>query len=372
MTRSHLSRFLAALRPIVASWRPAAAAQTPLVPIISGFRHWDHHWYFWLPGDPVYEAVEVMADARGLNAVPLVWVFFTERDGAKRQIHFYSDAAIAGVAGAPWRDIAFTMTGSDGEPRGVAASFADFNGRSVAIEASFSREARLVAMGAGLTNQAGHSADRHLLVFFRENNAFARSWRVAIAGADVAVPQPGQNRPAPFPAAYSHNIFVGRFPFGDEVATFNGARPGEEKDGVRFAPAGASGDYSAVLPDGSRVELIAAADVALRCYRHRDGAHALEIGFDPPLPSPAHFTVDVDSAFRLSFDGFRDLLAGSVHATRRDGAIVLDWRFEAPDWARTRPLRSSVFPSAGGARIELRPLRPGAERAVVRAGGATI
>ncbi|MGA2792383.1 MAG: hypothetical protein ABSE69_02450 [Roseiarcus sp.] len=358
MTSSHLSRFLAALRRRAAPSRPAAA-QTPLVPIVSGFRHSDHHWYLWLPGDPVYEAVEVIAAQRGANAVPLVWVFFTERDGPKRQIHFYNDAAIAGLAGAQWRDIAFTMTGSDGEPRGVAVSFADFKGRPVAIEASFGPGARLVAIGAGLTNQAGHSADRHLLLFFRERNAFARTWRVAIAGADVAVAQPGQNRPAPFPAAYSHNIFHGRFPFGDEVASFDGARPGEGKDVVRFAPAGAPGDYSAVLPDGTRVELVAGADAALRTYRHRDGPHALEIGFDPPLPSTVRFTADVVSAFRISFDGFHDLLSGRIHATRRDGAIILNWRFEAPDWTRAHPLRAAVFPSDGGARIELRPIRAG-------------
>ncbi len=69
--RSHLSRLLAALRPGSAPSRPAAA-QTPLVPIVSGFQHWDHHWYLWLPGDPVYEAVEVMAAERGPNAIPLV------------------------------------------------------------------------------------------------------------------------------------------------------------------------------------------------------------------------------------------------------------------------------------------------------------
>ena len=40
------------------------------------FHHWDHHWYIWLPGDPVFEAVEIMAAERGPNTNPLVWIFF--------------------------------------------------------------------------------------------------------------------------------------------------------------------------------------------------------------------------------------------------------------------------------------------------------
>ena len=34
----------------------AETAKAPLVPIVTFLSHWDHHWYIWLPGDPVYEA----------------------------------------------------------------------------------------------------------------------------------------------------------------------------------------------------------------------------------------------------------------------------------------------------------------------------
>jgi hypothetical protein len=49
---------------------PALAAAPP-VPIASFLHHWDHHWYIWLPGDPLYEAVEVVAAERGPNSAPL-------------------------------------------------------------------------------------------------------------------------------------------------------------------------------------------------------------------------------------------------------------------------------------------------------------
>ena len=43
---------------------PMTLSAKPLVPLLSFLQHWDHHWYAWLPGDPVYEAVEVMATER--------------------------------------------------------------------------------------------------------------------------------------------------------------------------------------------------------------------------------------------------------------------------------------------------------------------
>jgi len=46
------------------------ATAAPLVPIVSFLQHWDHHWYVWLPSDPVYEAVEIMAAERDPNRPP--------------------------------------------------------------------------------------------------------------------------------------------------------------------------------------------------------------------------------------------------------------------------------------------------------------
>jgi hypothetical protein len=56
---------------------------------------------------------------------------------------------------------------------------------------------------------------------------------------------------------------------------------------------------------------------------------------------------------------FRDLLAGKVQTARRGETIVLDWHFEAPDWTRNHPMRTTVqLGAAGAARIDLQPLRP--------------
>ena len=53
---------------------PVTASAKPLIPLLSFLQHWDHHWYAWLPGDPIYEAVEVMATERS-GQEPLVGVY---------------------------------------------------------------------------------------------------------------------------------------------------------------------------------------------------------------------------------------------------------------------------------------------------------
>jgi len=338
----------------------ATAADTPLVPIISLFHHWDHHWYLWLPGDPVYEAVEVMAAERAPNTSPLVWVFFTERDGPKHQVHYLNDSRLAAATGAVSREIALTMAGAEGGPRGVSVKLVDVQGRPVSIDVELAADARLTTRGAGLTNQIGHSADRLLLVFFREKHAYAQTWHVMIAGTDVAEPQPGQNHPVPFPAAYSSNIFVGGFPYGDRRVSFEAARRGEGGEIERFAFAGTPGTYRADLSNGTSIELEAAADAKLRGYRHRQGEHELEITFDPPLQSARRLSGEIDSGYRISLDGFRDLLVGNVQTARRGETIVLDWHFETPDWTRNHPMRTTVqLGDASATRIDLQPLRPG-------------
>ena len=351
--RRWIYRLLAAPVGVIAMLS-AATAETPLVPIVSSFHHWDHHWYIWLPGDPVYEAVEVMSRDRGPGAPPLVWVFFTERDGVKRQVHYFNDRRVAMAIGGQYRDIAFAMNETEGHAWSVAVALSDMNARHVAIDVQFSPYTQLVSQGAGLTNQIGHSGDRLLLVFYREKNAFASNWQVTVSGVNVAEPQPGQNHTAPFPAAYSSNIFVATFPFADRRVVFD-AGPAEP-DLTRFTQTASQDVLSANLIDGTRLELITTGDGRLRQYRHVDGSHMLEVSFEPPMPSTDGPMADVDSTYRISLDGFRDLIVGTVHVAQRNRAVVLDWNAETPDWVRMRPLQTTViFKSNADALIALRP-----------------
>jgi len=348
----------------VLAFAPVTASATPLVPIVSFLQHWDHHWYVWLPGDPVYEAVEIMAAERGPNRPPLLWVFFTERAAPKHQINYYNDAQVAAARAAEgttaqFADITFAMTGADGGPRGVSAAFVDRQNRSVSIEVGFATDARLTTTHAGLTDQIGHSGERLLLLFFREKGARAENPRVTIGGADVAKLPPGQSYPLPFAAAYSSNIFVGGFPFIGLDLNFDGNAQTPSR-GMRFVPTTTPGGYEAAAPNIGRVDLSATADGRLAGYQQHDrtGAHMIDIRFDPPLPSTDDLTSATVSTFKISLDNFRDLLAGSIGVHRDGGNILMDWRFDQPAWARSRVLRTTAaLDGASISHIDLRPLK---------------
>ncbi len=340
------------------------ASAAPLVPIVSFLQHWDHHWYVWLPGDPVYEAVEILAAKPGPDTPPLLWVFFTERAPPKHQINYYNDAQVAAAraaqgAAAQFADIKFSVTGSDGEPRGVAAEFVDLQNRKVTIGVEFDRGTTLGTLGAGLTDQIGHSSERLLLLFFREKGARTQNPHVTIGGTDAAKLPPGQAYPLPFAAAYSSNILVGGFPFVGLDVSFDGGaeKPGR---GVRFAPTATPDAYEAAPPNIGRVTLVTVSDGALARYQQRDrtGAHVIDIEFDPPLPPTSDLASETVSAFKISLDDFRDLLAGSIEVCRDGGAILIDWRFDKPAWARSRVLRTTGLIDGGAiSRIDLRALK---------------
>src|SRR5439155_14772186 len=100
---------LLAVLLLAAGGRNTATAwpdNVPLVPITSRLEHWEHHWIVWLPRHPVYESVEVASREAPEAPVPLVWVFFTERAGAKRQIHYLNHPdVVAHWAGSLYREI---------------------------------------------------------------------------------------------------------------------------------------------------------------------------------------------------------------------------------------------------------------------------
>jgi len=315
---------------VISASLPTMAGETKVVPILSVFHHWDHHWYIWLPGDPVYEAVEVMSRERAVGAPPLEWVFFTERVAPKRQVQFFNDVQLATFRGGHFREITFAMTGAQGQPRGITVALTDADGDAIAIDLQFAAGAQLVTTGAGLTDQSGHSADRHLLIFFREKNAIAQDRHVVRAGADRAHPQPGQNHPAPWPAAYSSNIFVAVFPFAERDFLFRAGGP-PEQGVIRFSTGASQGVAVADLADGTQLELVDSADGRMQFYRHRSSNHVFEISFEPPLPSTGHGARAIASVCRMSLDGFRDLVTGTVRVSQRADVVVLDWLFEMPE-----------------------------------------
>ena len=79
--------------------------------------------FVWLPRHPFYEGVEIMSIDTVGNPYRAVWVFFTERDGGKRQVHFFDDRRIVeGFAGSYYRPIDYERSGTPGRGQSVRVS----------------------------------------------------------------------------------------------------------------------------------------------------------------------------------------------------------------------------------------------------------
>ena len=302
----------------------AQAGPHPLVPLHSFFSHWDHHWYVWLKGDATYEAVEIMTRHRGPDVPPLVWIFFTERAPPKRQVHYVNDRQIASTRGWQYRAIDVSTSGPVGESQSVSARFMDGHDKPVSIAIERNPRLALSSARAGLTNQIGHSGDQMVMLFFREVGALSQTVKVLVDGTDVSKPGPDIAFAAPFEGAYSRNILIGGFPFGDWQAAFTLRR----------------NRWIAELRDRTAIELDVEGDGRLAAYRHRDGDHQLVVRFEPSLPSAAQVRGGFRSKFQISLDRFEGLVRGELHAVARQNRVVCDWVFEAPEWLTRRAMQS--------------------------------
>ena len=152
---------------------PANAA-APVVPLVTAHHHWDHHWFVWLPRHPVYESVEVMSIDSAGGFYRAVWVFFTERHGGKRQVHFFDDRQIVeGFPGSHYRPIDYERSGSPGQGQSVRVALTGLDDVPIEIVVDLA-DRPLTRTGAGLTNQSGHSADTLFLLFHRDRPAARR------------------------------------------------------------------------------------------------------------------------------------------------------------------------------------------------------
>ena len=106
-----------ALSYLIGTVVPASA----VVPLVTVHQDWDHHWFVWLPRHPVYESVEVMSIDSAGGYYRAVWVFFTERHGGKRQVHFLDDRqSVEHFPGSHFRPIDYERSGMQGKGRAFA------------------------------------------------------------------------------------------------------------------------------------------------------------------------------------------------------------------------------------------------------------
>jgi hypothetical protein len=328
---------LACAPPLVSAAAKAepAAMPHPLVPFFTIVDAWDHHWFLWLPHHPVYEAVEVASREPDRDGHVAVWVWFTERAGSKRQIHYRNSPQSAALVGGNTRTIDYRISGDEGRPRGVRVVFGDVEDLPVDIDVQFDPDQVLNRQRAGLTDQSGHLSDRAFLVFYRDTNAQAKEGHARIGTVNYAFARDETQGPLPFRWSYSHGISINLILYNSFKASFGpeGYAPSPETAGL----------YVLNRPSGGSVSLLADQFGQLKEYVDRGvNGDFLRVAFDPPLPSSTPGFEPRSSSFSISVRAAADLIRGHVESRGSEHMQVLDWHPDQPVWASKQPFRSEI------------------------------
>ena len=337
---------------------PAGAA-APVVPLVSHHQYWDHHWFVWLPRHPVHESVEIMSiDAAG-SPYRAVWVFFTERRGNKRQLHFLDDRRIVeNFDGSHYRPIAYRRSGAAGRGQSVRVALNGLDGAPIDIAVDLA-DRPLTRIGAGLTDQSGHSANAHFLLFHRDRTALAQRNEVRIGGRDYAF-RAGDDPMGKhgFMAAYSAGIQLAVISFGRWSFVGRGTKLIATAAGLSFSVAAGGGmRLTAPMPGyRNRINIDLDAGGALAGYRHDAATHRLALSLDATLPlAPAAPRAVRRFAIHLNPD--EPVARGEVISAPMAGGRRLIWRFRVPHWAAAYPFESVIRPNGDGHTLAIRSLR---------------
>ena len=338
----------------------SAAAAAPAVPLISNHVYFDHHWYVWLPRHPTYEAVEVMSIDAPYNPYRLVWIIFTEREGGKRQHHLMDEQRIAeAVDDFHYREIDYRRAGGAEEGQSVYASFTDPGGARVEVEID-AAGVPLTEVGAGLTDQSGHSADELVMLFHRQRSARTDNNRVVIGGKDfsfrIGDDPDGVHR---FVAGYSAGIQIVILPFGQWTFSASEMRLSDDAAGLSFNVREHNEGIALVadLPGyQNRATIELDADGHLERYRHDEGSHRMVISLDEavPLVGPAP---ESSSRFFVLMDPDEPVASGRVVSEPTESGRRLLWTIDTPSWAAGYPFESLVEERDEGMRLTIRSAR---------------
>ena len=307
----------------------------PLVPFSTIVDSWDHHWFLWLPHHPVYEAVEVASRDPARDDSVVVWVWFTERAGSKRQIHYRNDPQLATFVGGTYRPIHYQISGDDRRPRGMQVRFDDVENMPVDIDVQFDADQTLSRQGAGLTDQSGHMSDRAFLIFYRDVNALAPEGRAFIGARNYAFTHEDAQGTFPFKWSYSCGISI-------SLILYNSFNTNFGAEGYALSSERA-GLYVLNRAWGGSVSLLSDQFGQLREYVDCNAnGDFLRVVLDPPLSPCGRKTQQQSSSFSISIRTAADLVKGSVETRCSNHAHVLDWHPDQPTWASKQPFRSEI------------------------------
>lgn len=334
----------------------AAPAALPILPFHTNFSFWDHHWIQWLHDHPRYEAIEVALGAPLPSGEPLVRLWFTEREGGKRQVYYFNDPGVARTFGQESHFAAIDVlhAGPAGAPRDLSLRFTDKDGAPVRWEMRFAGEG-VTPTGAGLKPQNGHAARSVLLFWYVDPGAITADARVTI-GEMVHVPSAelvGQRR---YHAAYVSGAYSAVLVYGqsENTPTPDGFRSSWANRGFVRQGSNHVARFEAFGQPAS-IEVECTDDHRLLAYRHTQGSRFLLLDMAEPL----RMAPDGAATGFTLFAGGAQLASGTVTpVAAAGGGVRLQWEFADPAWAREVGLGTTATPrDTGGYGLRTAPLR---------------
>lgn len=328
--------------------RAAVPGPLPLLPLNTNFSFWEHHWIHWLPDHPRYEAIEVALGGMLPAGERLVRLWFTEREGGKRQLYYFNDMQVASTFGQESRfaPMHFSHSGDPGAPQNLSLSFVDKDGVPIVWTVRFAPGQPLSTAGAGLKHQNGHAAHSVLLFWYVDKGALTADAVCSIGGVEHR-PKPGGDTQRRVNTAYSSGAYSAVLPYAPSIITptaqgFHSSWGGREfiRDQFRY-----TARFKAFHQPAS-VELLSGSNGALHGYNHAHGDHHFSLALQTPL-RPGGEPTD----FWFKIDGNR-VASGKVMPT----AEGLAWEFADPEWAREVGVKTVITATPDGYRTQVSPL----------------
>jgi len=345
---------LALLGPIGMARAAARPRPLPLLPINTIFSHWDHHWFQWLNGHPLYESIEVALGGPLPTGEPLVQLCLTKRGGRQGEIHYLNDESAARFSALSRESyfvpIRVMRSGAAGAPQGLTLDLLADDGMAIHWEVNFAPGRTLSKDRAVVKSPNGYVPYSVLQFWSADRSALTADATVTIGGKAYRPKSTATGRRNL--TAYSSGAFSLVLPFaGSELApTVDGFTSSwGTRTFVRHGD-----DYVTsfdAFHQPASITLRCNSDGELTGYEHRHGAHILALTLDSPL-----WPLALPLGFAFTVDG-RRIARGTVRPMLTH-VYSMSWRFSDPDWAKAAGLRTVLVGTAGLAyRVEMTRLR---------------
>jgi len=358
---------------------PRNAVPFPIIPVIVEYDYLPLYFLQWMNDDPHYSRITAAVHP---GEPPVYQITLTERAGG--DIHYCNsrervEALRRAGKQAHFAAIDYRTTRNVGQPTTYGFGFRDAQGRAILWR--FTPASRPSERGAGLTPQARTPG---LRLMYRNLGTTAGEGTAVQIGDRVneADPWPESSAPPYFIAyrgSHSEGMDDGALLTGSEswrvVSAPNVSNINELREGAQWTLREASGrerimrvttrraDEITITEtnseaDATRLELtarITSQGFALRAVRLLDGTRSMRIAFTPELnlASVSSVANNADVGFEIDLGNQRRVAQGTVSVERQDGSLRLRWMPRSPDWARSRPLTSTIRTDAGGYMIEV-------------------